>query len=179
MKKCELKIADILDLSLNKQMFGWQKVEEKYIIWKHAVKWRKYAEINSRDESLLFEGFNKKKKRRRIEVLFNCMQKFNLIRNMKENKIYNIFTRNNLEFIVRKAVRKKNSSWMYSEYEEEANSGNLIDNWKIKIKKPPDKIVNLELLICLKNYEKKIKKMFKGREGGRNNPSEVGSQKNS
>jgi hypothetical protein len=160
-KRCELKIADILSLELDKRTYGWQKVEEKYIIWKHAVKWRRYAEINSRNEALLFEGFDKKKKRRKIEVLFNCFQTFNLARSIKENKIYNVFTKKNLDFIIRKAVKKKNSIWKYFEDEEDVNNFNLTDNWKVK--KPPDKIVNVELLLCCKSSKEKIEK-FNGKK---------------
>jgi hypothetical protein len=35
------------------------------------------------------------------------MIKFNLFKNMKEGKIYDIFAKRNLEFIVKKAVKKK------------------------------------------------------------------------
>jgi hypothetical protein len=139
----EVKIAEILELNLNKQSFGCQREEDKFIIWKHIVKWKKYTEINVNEEALLFEGFGKKKKRKKIETLFNCIKKLNIMKNMKKGKIYNLFTESNLEHIIRKIVRKKDSNLSYVEKEENIDLEKLFMNWRTRKKKSPDKIVNV------------------------------------
>jgi hypothetical protein len=77
---------------------------------------------------------------------------------MKENKIYSIFAKRNLEFIIRKAVKKKFSLWIHIDNEVDVNNFNLLNNWRIEKKKPPDKIVDVELLCRCKVIVKKVKK---------------------
>jgi hypothetical protein len=144
-------------------VFGCQKEEDKFVIWKHSVKWRRYAGINVNEEALLFEGFNKKKKRRRIETIYNCLKKFNIMKSIKEGRIYNIFTEHNQEFIIRKAIRKKNSNLNYVEEEEIIDPEKLFMNWRTRKKKPSDKLINVVMFIYRKIVEKKDKKVFKGK----------------
>jgi hypothetical protein len=164
LKERELKIIDFIDLNLNKQMFGWQRDEDKFIIWKHAVKWSRYAEINANNEAMLFEGFSRKKKMRRVEILFNCMKIFNLFKKMKEDRIYNLFSESNMEYIIRKAVKKKSSNISYIESKEEINSEKLFMNWRTRKKKPSIKLLILKCLFIGETLKRKPKKNSKERE---------------
>jgi hypothetical protein len=74
---CEVKPADIFELKLWKQSFGCQKNENKFIIGKHVVKWKRYAEVIINEKIAITDGFGRKKKRNRIMTLFSCVQKFN------------------------------------------------------------------------------------------------------
>jgi hypothetical protein len=56
----EVKLPDILELNLQNQSFGCQRDENKFIMWKHVVKWKIYAEILIDENMLLFESFGKK-----------------------------------------------------------------------------------------------------------------------
>jgi hypothetical protein len=155
-----IESADILDLNLWKQSFGCQRSENKFIIWKHVIKWKLYAEVLINEKVALIEGFGRRKKRRRIEVLFNYIMKFNYLVRMKERKLYNIFTKDNLEQLIRRAVKKKRTDLYCDEKEEELCSDKFSKNWKTRRKKPPDKIVDVKML----SYEvtgKKMKKLFK------------------
>jgi hypothetical protein len=67
----KVKAADIINLKLKETAYGIQKEENNYVIWKHVLKWKKYAEINLFDEGILFEVFNKKKRRKKVETIFN------------------------------------------------------------------------------------------------------------
>jgi hypothetical protein len=67
LKSREVKVADVIDLDLGRKMFGCQKEENKFVIWKNSVKWRRYAEFNLNGEALLLERFSKRKKRKELK----------------------------------------------------------------------------------------------------------------
>jgi hypothetical protein len=66
-----------------------------------------------------FEGFGRKKKRRRIETIFICIQKLGFMTKLKEGKLYNIFEKENLDLLIRKAIRKKETVLCVEENNEE------------------------------------------------------------
>jgi hypothetical protein len=59
-----VKPDDIGKLNLGKQSFGCQRCENRFIIWKHVVKWKKYAEVSVNERVVYIDGFNNRKKRR-------------------------------------------------------------------------------------------------------------------
>jgi hypothetical protein len=61
-KVAEVKSEDVFNLNLDKISYGITN------------KWKRYAEINVMKEALLFESFVKRKKRKRIETIFNCLE---------------------------------------------------------------------------------------------------------
>jgi hypothetical protein len=142
LKNDAVKISDLLSLNLEKVSFGVQKEENNFVIWKHAVKWRKYAEISTIGNALIFESFEKRKRRRKVEVIFNCLRRIGFCKKMKEGKIYDLFTKRNQEFIIKKAVKNKKAVWLSEELEENLDNFNLSNNWSMRYKKPPDKVIH-------------------------------------
>jgi hypothetical protein len=157
-----VNINDLLSLNLEKNSFGVQKEEKNFVIWKHAEKWRKYAEINTLGDALIFESFEKRKRKRRkkVETIFNCLRRIDLCRKLKEGKIYDLFTKKNQEFIIKKAVKNKKAVWSSAELEENLNNFNLNRNWKCK--KPPDKVIHIVF-----NFVQKCKTNIKFDKGKR------------
>jgi hypothetical protein len=102
------------------------------------------------------------------------MKKLELFRKMKEERIYNVFSEKNQSFIIKKSVKKKGAGWCKSVKEEETNEYNLINDWKNKEKKPPDKIVYLEF-----NSIKKVQEyveIYNGRKKKRRRKYEDGKR---
>jgi hypothetical protein len=44
-----------------------------------AAKWRKYAEVFVKERTAYIDGFGNRKKRRKIEVLFNAIDNFSVM----------------------------------------------------------------------------------------------------
>jgi hypothetical protein len=152
---------DIMNLELDNVSFGIQKEEENFVIWKHMVKWTRYAEVNYLNEGIVFESKCKKKKRRRIETIIKCVKEFGIDRKIKMNKIYELFTKENRKFIIRKMVRRRSSDYVKVTEEEEINAFNLFEYCKLGGKKPPDKIIHVSLIIH--QMSMKPLKIFKGK----------------
>jgi hypothetical protein len=93
-------------LKLWKYSFSLQRSVDRFIIWKHGIKWKRYAEILIEEKTAYINGFGKSKKRRKVDILFNIIDNFRGMFKMKVGRIYNIFNRENLELLVRKAVKK-------------------------------------------------------------------------
>jgi hypothetical protein len=106
-------------LKLWKNSYGLQRSIDRFIIWKHSVKWEKYAEILFREKTAIINGFGNRKKRRKIDVLFNVIHNFKDMFKMKTGRVYNIFNGNNLNLLVRKAVKKKGKDKEVICYKEE------------------------------------------------------------
>jgi hypothetical protein len=79
---------------------------------------------------------------------------------VKEGFIYNLFTEQNQEFIIRKAIRKKKSSLHFIKEERTIEPEDLFTSWRTKKKKPPDKLINIMMFIYRRTVEKKNKKLF-------------------
>jgi hypothetical protein len=161
--RCDIRPADIQELELWKQSFGCQRSENKFIIWKHVVKWRKYAEILINEKTAYVEGFGRRKKGEKIETIFLCVQKLGFMTKMKEGKLYNVFEKENLDLLIRKTVWKKKTELYCEEEDEEFCLGKFCKDWRTRRKKPPDKIVNVKLSIRSNVVRKKKEKMFKGK----------------
>jgi hypothetical protein len=85
---------------------------------------------------------------------------------MKEGRIYNVLKEDNLEFMTRKTVRKKNAELQCVEEEMELYSEKFSKNWKTRRKKPPDKLIEVKLSLHLKlKYEnRKVRKKSLGKK---------------
>jgi hypothetical protein len=152
---------DVMNLELDNMSFGIQKEEENFVIWKHVIKWTRYAEVNYLNEGIVFESKCKKKKRRRIKTIIKCVKEFGIDRKIKENKIYELFTKENRKFIIRKMVRRRSSGYVKVTAEEETDAFNLFEYSKLGGKKPPDKITHVSLVTH--HMSVKPLKMFKGK----------------
>jgi hypothetical protein len=94
-------------LILSRNSFGMQKKENSFIIWAISVRWSIYAELNFVHKTALFDNLRSRKKRRRIDLLFNLLK--DVVDKMKfeKNKIYNRINRENLRELIRYSCRRK------------------------------------------------------------------------
>jgi hypothetical protein len=111
--------TEIGKLKLWKCSFGLQRSFDRFIIWQHAIKWKKYAEVFIKERIICIDGFGKPKKRRKVEILFNIINEFDVMTKMKTGRINNIFNRDNLELLIGKIVRERKVSREIYYYKEE------------------------------------------------------------
>jgi hypothetical protein len=159
MKKVKIDPSEISNLKLWKCSFGIQRSIDRFIIWKHAIKWKEYAEVLIKDKIAYINGFSNRKKRRKIEVMFNVVDNFQIMIKMKAGRIYDIFNRDNLGLLIRKAVRKKRLSKDIYYYKEEAMEiylEKISKSWKTRRKKPSVKLVKISISsLNVKEFNKK------------------------
>jgi hypothetical protein len=95
-----------------------------------------------------------RKKRRRVDFLFNMLNEVQKMFKMRKNKIYILFNLKNLKHLVRGAStrREKNRKILYLE--------KVSKNWKTRRKKPPNKLAEVKLIsLSIKEYHMKKKNM--------------------
>jgi hypothetical protein len=132
-------------LKIWKYSYGIQKSIDRFIIWKYAIKCEMYPEMLFKKKLIYINGYGNRKKRRRIEVLYNAINNIQDLCKLKAGKIYNIFNRENLEHLIRKAVKKKKKEKkiLYCKEEELVLCLEKVNkNWKTR-RKNPDKIVKV------------------------------------
>jgi hypothetical protein len=124
---------------------------------------------------VIFGNSRSRKKKRRIEVLFELLKKLILEGKFEENKIYKMVDKESLKQLINYASRKKRKRFevtLLKEKKEEFIKEKVCKNWKNKRKKPPDKVVEVEIVSLnlremnqLRNEVKNFRKIVrKGRK---------------
>lgn len=106
-------------LKIWKCSYGIQRNIDRFIIWKYAIKWEVYAEILFNGKLIIMNGFGNRKKRRKIDILYDIINSFQRMFKMKNDRIYNLFNQKNLKQLIRKAVKKKRRIKYVLYFEEE------------------------------------------------------------
>jgi hypothetical protein len=119
------KNNDIDDLFRRTGMkYGVQVKLNSFLIWKYSVRWNIYAEIKLLSGNVVFGQIRSRKKRRKLEILFEVMRNTILKNNFNVDKLY-VMNKENLKFImqfIRKKRRRRNEEIIFIE--------NVIELWK-------------------------------------------------
>jgi hypothetical protein len=129
---------------------GIQAKFNSFLIWKYTVMWNLYAIINLLSCKVTFGCSRSKKKRRRLEVLYNLLYRL-MLKNRFESNEMMLINQNSLKTILRfMKKKKKRRPKIELIYEKEIVQTIKIEidkNWRSRKKKPPDKIVKMDFKI--------------------------------
>jgi hypothetical protein len=142
-----------------------------FLIWKYTVRWSIYAEIALLSGNVLFGNLRRRKKRRKIEILFDIMKNSILKTKFEMGKLY-VLDNENLKLLNQFVKRKKIvvMEKVFDLWKEEISK-----NWKSRRKKPPDKKIMITFKILNRKELNQLKsKIRRSRnETKRNNNNEV------
>jgi hypothetical protein len=111
-----------------------------FLIWKYTVRWSLYPEITLFNGEMIYGNLRSKKKKRRIEILYELLRKLILEKKFEENKIYKMVNKENMKRLINFASRKKKRKIeiiLLSEKKEEFIKERICKNWTAIRKKPP------------------------------------------
>jgi hypothetical protein len=163
-----IKPGEIEVLFENEVKYGVQMKVNSFIIWKYTLKWSICAEIAMFSGVVLFGNLKSKKKRRKMEMLINIIQKSGLKFKIKLNKLY-VLDKNSLKFLMQfvgKGKKRKKEIIVMMEKEFELRIEKISKNWKSRKKKPPDKLVDIDF-VSLNKKEFNCMKINKAKRRGR------------
>jgi hypothetical protein len=123
-----------------------------------------YIEINLYGKIAPFKNSRKRKKRKRIEIIYNLLIKLLKNRIFVKDKVYNIINKRNLEMLIlnnRKKRRKLKKTLILSTQSEETIPPKLSKNWETRRNKNPEieVCIGMEFLSIkeLNEFKRKMK----------------------
>jgi hypothetical protein len=97
--------VELLDMKKNK--YEIQLKLNSFLIWNYKIRWSLYAEVAILSGNIIFVNLRNKKKRKRVEILYNLLKNQMLEGKFEVERLYEIEGEENLKCLRNFGRRKK------------------------------------------------------------------------